>query len=76
MNRFQSIFNEINKYINYMLYDDYIIFSSNYIQCMNKILCVLKNTLSKIQDIYLKYILHPKIKVATATASMMPISIP
>ncbi len=58
-----------------MLYDDYIIFSSNYIQCMNKILCVLKNTLSKIQDIYFKYILHPKIKAAT-TASMMPISIP
>jgi len=57
-----------------MLYDDYIIFSSNYIQCMNKILCVLKNTLSKIQDIYFKYILHPKIKVATA--SMMQISIP
>ena len=60
-----------------MLYDDYIIFSSNYIQCMNKILCVLKNTLSKIQDIYLKYILHPKIKaVATAAATATPISIP
>ena len=75
MNRFQSIFNEINKYINYMLYDDYIIFSSNYVVCMNKILCVLKNTLSKIQDIYFKYILHPKIKAAT-TASMTPLSIP
>jgi hypothetical protein len=75
MNRFQSIFNEINKYINYMLYDDYIIFSSNYIQCMNKILCVLKNTLSKIQDIYFKYILHPKIK-ASSMQSSQPISIP
>ncbi len=69
MNRFQSIFNEINKYINYMLYDEYIIFSSNYVVCMNKILYVLKNTLSKIQNIYFKYILHPKLN-ASAT---MPI---
>ena len=69
MNRFQSIFNEINKYINYMLYDEYIIFSSNYFVCMNKILYVLKNTLSKIQNIYFKYILHPKLN-ASAT---MPI---
>jgi len=66
MNRFQSIFNEINKYINYMLYDEYIIFSSNYVVCMNKILYVLKNTLSKIQNIYFKYILHPKLNAATA----------
>lgn len=64
MNRFQSIFNEINKYINYMLYDEYIIFSSNYVVCMNKILYVLKNTLSKIQNIYFKYILHPKLNAA------------
>ncbi len=64
MNRFQSIFNEINKYINYMLYDEYIIFSSNYVVCMNKILYVLKNTLSKIQNIYFKYILHPKLNAS------------
>ena len=69
MNRFQSIFNEINKYINYMLYDEYIIFSSNYVVCMNKILYVLKNTLSKIQNIYFKYILHPKLNAS----STMPI---
>ena len=61
MNRFQSVFNEINKYINYMLYDEYIIYSNKYVSCMNKILCVLKNTLNKIQDIYFKYILLPKI---------------
>jgi hypothetical protein len=52
-----------------MLYDEYIIFSSNYVVCMNKILYVLKNTLSKIQNIYFKYILHPKLN-ASAT---MPI---
>jgi len=69
MNRFQS-FNEINKYINYMLYDEYIIFSSNYVVCMNKILYVLKNTLNKIQNIYFKYILHPKLNASVATVAI------
>ena len=62
MNKFQSIFNEINKYIKYMIYDEYIIFSKHYVRCMNEILCVLTNTLSKIQNIYFKYILDPKIR--------------
>ena len=56
MNRFQSIFNEINKYIKYMIYDEYIILSKNYFSCMNEILCVLENALCKIQDIYFRYI--------------------
>ena len=62
MNKFQDIFNEINKYIKYMIYDEYIIFSNNYVRCMNEILRVLTNTLSKIQNIYFKYILDPKIR--------------
>ena len=62
MNKFQNIFNEINKYIKYMIYDEYIIFSNNYVLCMNEILRVLTNTLSKIQNIYFKYILDPKIR--------------
>jgi hypothetical protein len=62
MNKFQSIFNEINKYIKYMIYDEYIIYSKNYVMCMNEILRVLTNTLSKIQNIYFKYILEPKVK--------------
>jgi hypothetical protein len=62
MNRFQSVFNEINKYIKYMIYDEYIIISTNYFLCMNEIMTVLENTLSKIQNIYFKYILHPKIR--------------
>jgi hypothetical protein len=62
MNRFQTIFNEINRYIKYMIYDDYIIMSKNYFLCMNEIMIVLENTLSKIQYIYFKYILHPKIR--------------
>ena len=63
MNRFQTIFNEINRYIKYMIYDDYIIMSSKYFLCMNEIMTVLDNTLNKIQNIYFKYILHPKIRV-------------
>lgn len=62
MNRFQTIFNEINKYIKYMIYDDYIIMSTKYFLCMNEIMTVLENTFSKIQNIYFKYILHPKIR--------------
>jgi hypothetical protein len=62
MNKFQSIFNEINKYIKYMIYDEYIIFSKKYVICMNEILCVLENTLSKIQNIYFKFILNEKIR--------------
>jgi hypothetical protein len=61
MNRFQTIFNEINRYIKYMIYDDYIIYSKKYFQCMNEIMIVLENTFSKIQNIYFKYILYPKI---------------
>jgi hypothetical protein len=61
MNKFQSIFNEINKYIKYIIYDDYIIYSKKYVQCMNEIMIVLENTLSKIQNIYFQYILHQKI---------------
>lgn len=62
MNRFQNIFNEINKYIKYVIYDEYIIYSKKYILCMNEILNVLENTLCKIQNIYFKYILLPKIR--------------
>ena len=62
MNRFQTIFNEINRYIKYMIYDDYIIMSKKYFLCMNEIMNVLENTFSKIQNIYFKYILHPKIR--------------
>ena len=73
MNKFQSIFNEINKYIKYVIYDDYIIFSKKYVICMNEILSFLENTLRKKQNIYFKYILHPKIKASVAT-TMTPSS--
>lgn len=62
MNKFFNIFNEIKKNIIYIINDIGCNNSTKYIICLNEILCVLKNTLYKIQDIYYKYILHPKLK--------------
>lgn len=62
MNKFFNIFNEIKKQIIYIINDNEIIYTNKYVTCLNEILNVLKNTLYKIQDIYYKYILHPKLK--------------
>lgn len=62
MNKFLKIFNEIKKQIRYILNDSTIIYSDKYFMCMNEILTVLNNTLSKIQDIYYKYILFPNLQ--------------
>lgn len=62
MNKFLKIFNEIKKQIRYILNDNSIIYSDKYFICMNEILTVLNNTLSKIQDIYYKYILFPNLQ--------------
>lgn len=62
MNKFFNIFNEIKKQIIYILNDNDILYTNNYFSCLNEILCVLNNTLYKIQDIYYKYILYPKLK--------------
>ncbi len=62
MNKFFNIFNEIKKQIIYIINDGDVVYSHNYIACLNEILCVLKSTLYKIQDIYYKYVLHPKLK--------------
>lgn len=61
MNKFFNIFNEIKKQISYIINDNDIIYSSKYFKCLNEILIVLKNTLYKIQDIYYKYVLNPKL---------------
>ena len=58
---FFNIFNEIKKQISYIINDNDIIYSSKYFKCLNEILIVLKNTLYKIQDIYYKYVLNPKL---------------
>ena len=62
MNKFFNIFNEIKKQIIYIINDNEIIYTNKYVTCLNELLNVLKNTLYKIQDIYYKYILHPKLK--------------
>ena len=61
MNKFFNIFNEIKKQISYIINDNDIIYSSKYFKCLNEILIVLENTLYKIQDIYYKYVLNPKL---------------
>jgi hypothetical protein len=62
VNKFGNIFIEIKKQINYIINDNDFIYSSNYINCMNEVMIVLRNALFKLQDIYYKYILYPKLK--------------
>lgn len=62
MDRIGNIFIEIKKQINYIINDNDFIFSSNYINCMNEVMIVLRRALFKLQDIYYKYILYPKLK--------------
>ena len=44
------------------LNDKDFVYSSNYINCMNEVMIVLRKALFKLQDIYYKYILYPKLK--------------
>jgi hypothetical protein len=62
MDRIGSIFIEIKKQINYIINDNEILYSNNYFNCIDEIMAVLRNTLYKLQDIYYKYILYPKLK--------------
>jgi hypothetical protein len=62
VNKFGNIFIEIKKQINYIINDNDFIYSSNYINCMNEVMIVLRNALFKLQDIYYKYVLYPKLK--------------
>lgn len=62
MDRIGTIFIEIKKQINYIINDNEILYSGNYYKCMDKIMIILRNTLYKLQDIYYKYILYPKLK--------------
>jgi len=61
-NKFGNIFFEINKQISYIINDNDFVFSSNYINCINEVMIVLRKALFKLQDIYYKYILYPKLK--------------
>jgi hypothetical protein len=62
MDRIGSIFIEIKKQINYIINDNEILFSNNYFNCIDEIMTVLRNTLYKLQDIYYRYVLYPKLK--------------
>ena len=62
VNKFGNIFVEIKKQINYIINDNEILYSNNYFNCIDEIMAVLRNTLYKLQDIYYKYILYPKLK--------------
>ena len=62
MDRIGSIFVEIKTQINYIINDNEILCSNNYFKCMDEIIIVLRNTLYKLQDIYYKYVLYPKLK--------------
>jgi hypothetical protein len=61
-NKFGNIFFEINKQISYIINDNDFVFSSNYMNCINEVMIVLRKALFKLQDIYYKYILYPKLK--------------
>jgi hypothetical protein len=62
MDRIGSVFIEIKKHINYIINDNEILISNHYFKCIDEIIDVLRNTLYKLQDIYYKYILYPKLK--------------
>ena len=61
MDKYQNVFLEIKKQIRYILKDDYLVFSSNYFSCLTEIYKVLINALNKIEKIYYKYVLYPKL---------------
>lgn len=60
-NKFEYVFSNIKTYINYILNDEHLIYSSNYFQCLQELFNVLMSTFSKIENIYYKYILYPKL---------------
>ena len=60
-NKFEYVFFNIKTYINYILNDDQFIYSSNYLKCVQEIFNILMTTFSKIERIYYKYVLYPKL---------------
>ena len=62
MDRIGNIFIEIKTQINYIINDSDFTYSHNYFKCIDEIIAVLRNALNKLQDIYYKYILYPKLK--------------
>jgi hypothetical protein len=64
MNLFINLKNKL-----FSIIDDnqiYLINQSKYVTCLSEIIEVLTNTLTRIEDIYYKYILFPKLQAAKA----------
>lgn len=61
MNKLENVFLNIKTYINYILNDNIV--GSNYIKCLQEIYKVLMDTCHKIERIYYKYVLYPKLSV-------------
>lgn len=61
MDKYHNIFFEIKKQLKYIINDNYLVLSSKYYHCLNEVYSVLKNTLYKLEKIYYKYILYPKL---------------
>jgi hypothetical protein len=59
-----NLFININKIYEYMLNDNFLYFynKSNYIEFLNELYNILITTLSKIEKIYYKYFLFPKLQ--------------
>ena len=67
MNLFINLKNKL-----FAMVDDnqvYLINNSKYVTCLSEIIEVLATTLTRIEDIYYKYILFPKLQ-ASATKAM------
>lgn len=62
MDRIGNIFIEIKKQIDYIISDKEILYSNNFFNCIDEIIIVLRKTLYKLQNIYYKYVLYPKLK--------------
>ncbi len=60
-NKFEYVFFNIKNYINYILNDEQFIYSSNYFKCVQEVFNVLMTTFSKIEQIYYRYVLYPKL---------------
>ena len=59
--KFEYVFLNMKTYINYILNDETLLYSSNYMKCLQELFNVLLNTYNKIEKLYYKYVLHPKL---------------
>ena len=61
MNRLEDVLMCINKYINYILNDNILVVRCSYYKCLQELYKVLLDTCNKIERIYYRYVLYPKL---------------